>query len=218
MSLARKMRPGSMAIIRSDINSEPPKKPEQQTLHYYLYLPEYGGDSITRQATTHTFNFQISSNQSTDPLVGSYNATISNLSIDSLLGSYNAISVTTMTDEYGNRDPNTIILIKGSRTPGDEDGFFDSNGNIIQRDLQRMYYEDYEITSLHPITKATIGSMKGSLHYVDAGNGNATTQPVLIFPIDNATGIWKDYKNGFIKWFYYNDTALYHRKLIVCPA
>jgi len=188
------------SIIRTDTNSQPKKRPEPQTVYHYLYLPEYGSDSSTRQVTSHSFKNQIISNQST-----AYG------------GHRNVTSVRAMTDEYGNRDPNTIILIKGLRTPADEDGNVDSNGNTIVRDLLRMYYEDYEITSLHPITKATIGSLTGSLHYVDIGDSTATTTPFQTFPINNATGIWKDYKNGYIKWFYHNNTPLFRRKLIVYP-
>ena len=63
------------------------------------------------------------------------------------VGGYNAMSVRTMTDVNGTRDKNTILMFKGFRTPADTDGELDVSGNIV-RDLKRIYYEEYEVTSL----------------------------------------------------------------------
>ena len=114
------------------------------------------------------------------------------------------------------RMKNMYIMFKGFRTPKDADSNEkDSDGKIITRDLRRMYFEEYEITQLDD-NGVNIGGLNGQLHYQDEGSGTATSVSKLIFPISNAYGIWKNYKNGHIVWNY-NNSGLFLRKLIVNP-
>jgi hypothetical protein len=162
------------------------------TFYYCLALPEYLPEF---KATSASFKYVLDSQQSTAPIVGGFNA----------------MSVRNMTDVNGTRDKNTILMFKGFRTPADTDGELDVSGNIVVRDLKRMYYEEYEVTSLDDKDNV-IGSFGGQLHYVDSGDGTATQVPRLTFPITYATGIWKEYSGGYIDWKYFN-TGLFLREM-----
>jgi len=103
-------------------------KAPREYIYYCLALPEYLPEF---KATSASFKYVLDSQQSTAPSVGGYNA----------------MSVRTMTDVNGTRDKNTILMFKWFRTPADTDGELDVSGNIV-RDLKRIYYEEYEVTSL----------------------------------------------------------------------
>jgi hypothetical protein len=170
-------------------------------LYYSLYLPEYTDVVAKRKHTSVSFQYILNSNQSQA----------------SEVGHYNAMSVRVLTNSDGTQRMNDMYLMfKGFRTPSDADSNHrDEDGNIIKRDVKRMYLEEYEITKLDE-NGINIGGLSGQLHYQDGGSGTTTSVPRLFFPISHAYGIYENYKNGYIDWNYDN-TGLYLRKLIVNP-
>lgn len=180
---------------------KPSEKINPFELYYTLYLPQYSDAISKRRSTSVSFKYVLDSTQSQAAGVGHFNA----------------MSVRTLSNSDGTqRMKNMYIMFKGFRTPNDADSNEkDNNGNIIQKDLRRMYLEEYTITKFDD-NGVNIGGISGQLHYRDEGSGTATSVSKLIFPIYNAYGIWENYKNGYIDWNYDN-SGLYLRKLIVNP-
>ena len=180
-----------------EVPVEPKKEIPDLVLYYCLFLPAYPGEYVPTSVST---KYMVESKQTQA----------------SKVGHFNAISVRTLCTEDGVAIPNSYILLKGIRTPGDVDsGELDANGKPIIRDVQRMYFEEFEITILDD-EGTNIGGLGGQLHYQDEGTGTTTSVPILNFPISQAYGIYSEYLHGNINWQYDNE-GIYLRTLTVSP-
>ena len=180
-----------------EVPVEPKKEIPDLVLNYCLFLPAYPGEYVPTSVST---KYVVESKQTQA----------------SNVGHFNAISVRTLCTEDGVAIPNSYILLKGTRTPGDVDsGDLDANGKPIIRDVKRMYFEEFEITVIDDEGK-NIGGFGGQLHYQDEGTGTTTSVPLLTFSINNAHGIYREYIHGEIVWQYDNE-GIYLRTLTVSP-
>ena len=171
--------------------------PSDIILNYCLFLPDYPNKFISSAVS---FKHSFESKQS--------------------LGHYNSMSVRTLCDNDGNSIENQYIMFKGFRTPNDEDSNnLDENGELIVRNVKRMYFEEYEITVVND-KGINVGGLGGQLHYQDEGNGEKintlTTVDTLNFPITQAYGIYREYMGGNIN-FVYDNVGIYLRTLTVSP-
>ena len=180
-----------------EVPVEPKKEIPDLVLNYCLFLPAYPGEYVPTSVST---KYVVESKQTQASKVGHFNSS----------------SVRVLCNKDGVAIPNSYILLKGIRTPGDQDsGDLDANGKPIIRDVKRMYFEEFEITMIDDEGK-NIGGLGGQLHYQDEGTGTTTSVPVLTFSINHAHGIHSEYIHGEIVWQYDNE-GIYLRTLTVSP-
>ena len=135
-----------------EVPVEPKKEIPDLVLNYCLFLPAYPDEYVPSSVST---RYMVESKQSQVAKIGHYNGS----------------GVRVLCNKDGVAIPNEYIILIGFRTPNDQDsGELDANGKPIIRDVQRMYFEEFEITILDD-EGTNIGGLGGQLHYQVEGTG-----------------------------------------------